>query len=47
MDINVEGRKKPKKRWLYPIKNDMRTVDVSVVNIGNRVKVTTKVTDLK
>lgn len=41
IEMNVEGRRdrgRPKKRWRDAIECDLRTADVSVEDVGDRVK---------
>jgi hypothetical protein len=52
MKINVEGkrgRRRPKKRWLDTIENDMRAVGVCVRDVENQEEwwLRTKVSDQK
>lgn len=52
MGMNVEkrrGRGRPKKKWLNTIECDMRTADLCIERVGDRVKrrFSTKVVDSK
>jgi len=38
MEMNIEGKRRPKKKWLDAIGCDMRTVDMCVDNVGDGVK---------
>jgi len=52
MELSAEGKRgrgRPKKKWLKRIEFDMRTVDVCVNDVEDRIKwgLRTKVADIK